>query len=694
MNTYRDRYDFRPDIEGLRGVAILLVVAFHCGAAAVQGGFVGVDVFFVLSGYLITGLLVNEVAQTSRLDLLHFYSRRIRRLLPGSALMLAVTILASVILLSPTELSFMSRAARAAAVYGSNIFFSTRGSDYFAPSVVSNPVLHTWTLAVEEQFYLFWPLIIMVCLQACRSKKILSSMFFTIALASFAACVWMTPNGRAYAFYQLPTRAWEFALGGLAVLIPKGMRLPPRIWITLGWIGFGAVLYSSYSIVDVERFPGWIASVPVLGTASILLSGAQVPDRGLGLVLASRPLQFLGKLSYSWYLWHWPFLVLAKALYPNITILGNALVALGALITAAVTYYVWENPIRVSNYLVARPLRAVYAGIAITVLSVATATAAVRVSSRLAAQAEMVRIRTTMDDISRLPWNECVTLGKSVVRTCEFGVKKSDVQVVLFGDSHAIQWFNPLQRIADARRWRLTTMVKTLCPAADIRAPGRRARTSTCDDWRSNAISKIIESRPAAVFIADASVYMSRVDRPTDHTFISLEDWQSATRRSLQAFADANVPVVMVRDIPYPTFDVPACVARSVRVPWFPGGTCQMARSAVLNPAIFDAQRAAAQGLQNVSFVDLSDQLCDKDTCFAVQNSEIMYRDNNHLTGKYADGLASTMEARLPSFLTGLSPTTSAISVSGSSSTLTLETLPASGWQSRDGVSDTGASGH
>src|SRR5690349_18401435 len=293
---------FRTDIEGLRGIAVLIVVAYHCRVPGFSGGFVGVDVFFVLSGYLITGLLVAEIQKTSRLNLLQFYARRARRLLPASALALMVTLLIGAVILAPNELSFAGRAGRATALYMSNIFFAINAADYFAPDVETNPMLHTWSLAVEEQFYLVWPLLIILGLQLWRSKKSLVAVLAALTLASLAISVWFTARGGTFAFYELPARAWEFGIGGLAVLLPRGaLKLPARGWLALAWVGVLAILSSGYFLSGDGRFPGWIALIPVLGTVAAMVAGAEQPHRGVGALLDSAPLQMFGTLSYSWY---------------------------------------------------------------------------------------------------------------------------------------------------------------------------------------------------------------------------------------------------------------------------------------------------------------------------------------------------------------------------------------------------------
>jgi peptidoglycan/LPS O-acetylase OafA/YrhL len=645
---------FRPDVEGLRGIAVLIVVAFHCGIPGFSGGFVGVDVFFVLSGYLITGLLVNEIQRSSRLSLLHFYSRRLRRLLPASALTLVVTLVVGAIVLAPTELTFAGRAARATALYVSNVFFAGNAAEYFAPNVQSNPMLHTWSLAVEEQFYLFWPLLIMLALQLMRSRRTLVMLLAGLTLVSLAACVWFTAHSGTFAFYQLPARAWEFSIGGLAVLYaPRKLRISLPGWVATGWLGVLVILASTFFISSSANFPGLIALAPVLGTVLALVAGAALPDGGVGVLLDSAPLQFLGKLSYSWYLWHWPFLVLSKTLLPNISVAGKISVALVSLLVAAITHHFVENPIRFHPELISRPTRTLYLAVSITICSLAAATLCMKYADRLANTPEMTRITAAVADIAAMPRQECVTSGESPeVKTCVFGNESGATSVVLFGDSHAIQWFNPLRRMAEAHGWKLTTIVKSGCPATDINPPGRTAGfVANCDKWRADAIRRIVSLQPSVVFLGNASVYLNRRNHPADETGISVDEWRAGTGRTLAALSAGGLREILMRDTPRLPFDVPTCLARSVRHNWYPGGSCAADESIVVDPAIFDAEKAAARHLKNVYFIDMIDQLCQKSVCAAAQSGEIIYRDDSHLTGSFAERLKPVLEQRLLAIL-------------------------------------------
>jgi peptidoglycan/LPS O-acetylase OafA/YrhL len=643
---------FRPDIEGLRGIAVLIVVLFHCGIPGFSGGFVGVDVFFVLSGYLITGLLVAEIQKTSRLSLLRFYGRRIRRLLPASALTLVATLLISAFILAPQELTNAGRAARATALYISNIFFAINAADYFAPDVKSNPMLHTWSLAVEEQFYLFWPLLILLGLRRWRSIKALVALLSGLTLVSLGTGIWFTANGGTFAFYELPARAWEFGIGGLAVLLPRGtLKMPFGGWFAFGWLGVLAILGSAYFIPGDANFPGWIALVPVVGTIAALIAGAEHPSHGIGVVLDSAPLQVLGRLSYSWYLWHWPFLVLSAALLPNISIAGKTAAAAVSLAVAGVSYHFVEGPIRFHPSLLKRPAWSLYLAATLTLCSLGAASLAMWFAVQLANEPEMKTITAAAEDIARMPRQQCVSLGQSPeAKTCIFGDASSSTNIVLFGDSHAIQWFNPLQRIAESHGWKLTTIVKSACPAVDIIPPGVSAgAAAACTSWRAEALQRIVALRPSIVFTGNATNHVG--DKRNLAIRFSLDELRDGTRRTLEALTARGLRVAVMRDNPYFTYDVPTCLARSVRHSWYPGGSCEADKFTALSAAVFESEKAGARGLPNVHFIDLTDRLCQKDVCSAVQGGAVIYRDNNHLTGNFADRLMPVLEAELLAIL-------------------------------------------
>jgi peptidoglycan/LPS O-acetylase OafA/YrhL len=644
----------RTDVEALRALAILLVVAFHCGLAGVSGGFIGVDVFYVLSGYLITGLLAREAFATSRLSLLQFYARRVRRLLPASSLVLLTTLLVGTLVLAPQELSFAARAARATAFYVSNMFFAKNAADYFAIRVASNPLLHTWSLAVEEQFYLFWPVLIMLGLLVWRSKRVLIGMLIGLTTVSLLACVWLTVHHPIFAFYGLPTRAWEFGIGGLAVLVPRGAwRLPERTWSALGWLGAALILGSCFFVTASMAFPGWLAVIPVAGTAITLVAGAERPHRGVGALFDFAPLQTLGGLSYSWYLWHWPFLVFAAVLFPELGTDGKLAAAACALGVAYVTHRYFENPIRFSPYLVKRPGVSLWLGAATVAVSLAAATVCLHLANHWAAAPEMKALTAAYADVAEMPREQCMSIDStSEVKSCVFGAPASATNIVLFGDSHAIQWFDALKRLAEARQWKLTTFVKLGCAAVDV-SPGRGLDTDPeCTAWRRDAIRQIIELRPSLVVMGNAVNKLGRPDDPTVHAGPAyLADLREGTLRTLGPMTTAGLHIAVIRDTPEFPFDVATCLARSLRHSGYSPDACEMPRAAVVDPAIDEAEKADLRGLPHVALIDMTDELCQRGLCKATEHGVVMYRDSHHLTGSFTATLEPALQPKIEAAL-------------------------------------------
>lgn len=650
MTLHQRPSSFRPDIEGLRGIAVLIVVLFHCGFPGLSGGFVGVDVFFVLSGFLITGMLVREIQETGKLDLLQFYARRVRRLLPAFALTVVVTLSIGAIIQAPQELDWAGHAGRAAALYISNIFFDSHAGDYFARSVKSNPLLHTWSLAVEEQFYVFWPLLLLLGLRWWKSTQALVGALSVVTMISFGIGVWFTSRGSTFAFYELPARAWEFGIGALALLLPQGVvKLARGWWLAFGWLGIMAVLGGAHfiAVAGDTDFPGWIALVPVVGTAVVLVAGTECPNRGIGVVLHSAWLQVLGRLSYSWYLWHWPFLVLSEALFPNISLTGKLLVAVSSLAAAGLSYRLVEHPVRYHPVLLKRPALSVcLAGVA-TLCVLGAAFLSMRFAKELAQAPNMEKITSAVSDIGRLQRERCFTSIQGIeVKTCHFGNMSSNVNIVLFGDSHAFHWFNPLERIVQSQGWKLTTVMKSSCHSFDIKPRGQKtAIRDSCLKWRTEATKQIVAMQPTVVFLGNLTSSLGQRDRINPWVVHSLDELRDGTSRTLEALS--GIRVVIMRDIPFFPYDIPTCLARSVRHPWYPNGSCEASRASVLNPAVFESEQAGARGLPNVYFIDLTDRICLMEICKPIQGDSIIYRDHHHLTGRFADSLMTPLMEKL-----------------------------------------------
>ena len=348
----------RRDIEGLRAVAVIAVLLFHFGVPGFGGGYVGVDVFFVISGYLITSLLIRERVSTGRVSLSAFYARRVRRLLPISAVVLATTALAAVTWLEPTRLADLARDIIAAALFSVNFVLADRGTDYLTASLPPSAVQHYWSLAIEEQFYLVWPgLIALVTLGARNVRLRIAATMVGLIGVSLAASILLTSGHPSYSYFGLHTRAWELGLGALIATVSRATdNTSQRTRAILGWAGLAGIVISAVSFGSVVEFPGWAALLPVVSTACVLFAGDDALD-GPVMLLRAQPLQWVGERSYSLYLWHWPALIIAQAA------VGDALstwAKVGVLLIvfglSEIGYRLIENPVRRSPRLISQPV--------------------------------------------------------------------------------------------------------------------------------------------------------------------------------------------------------------------------------------------------------------------------------------------------------------------------------------------------
>lgn len=643
-------HTFRPDIEGLRGIAVLLVVGCHCGISWCAGGFVGVDIFFVISGYLITGLLEREYRENSRIDFRGFFARRVRRLLPACVLVLAATTLVGALILSPQEVAATARAALASALYASNIFFDQASSDYFAPAVQRNPLLHTWSLGVEEQFYLAWPALMLCAYRWERARPVLLA---AATASSFLCGALTTRSAPTFAFYELPARTWEFAAGGLlALILARKTSIGSGRWPAAGGVGgLALILGAAVWIKGGSGFPGWVALIPVIGTLLILFAGASAPHSGASALLGTAPLRYLGARSYSWYLWHWPFMVFATVVFPTVSVGQKIEAAVASLLAAELTYHWVEQPVRTSRFLVRRPgLSLLGAAGAASLTMVMFAALASVARQQLQFDLRFKLVEAASMDVGFEP-RRCYSEGSSFeAKLCVYGDPRAARTVVLFGDSHAMQWINAMRKVSELQGWRLITAVRPGCAASDINPHNLATTVDRCKGWRAQAIDKILDIAPSAVLMASYNGSTVQGDALTS-TLMPVDEIRSGTRSTLLKFSAANIPVVVLRDSPLPPFNVPACIGRALARGDPKSDACEFDASVALNQSAFLAERAAGDGLANVHYLDMDDLICPGKACPAVQHGRIIYRDENHLAGSYAESLATEVGRRLTRLL-------------------------------------------
>jgi peptidoglycan/LPS O-acetylase OafA/YrhL len=631
---------FRADIEGLRALAVGLVIASHVGLPLLRGGFVGVDIFFVVSGYLITSLLMQEFSSSGTVNFARFYARRARRLLPAAITMVLGVCGAESIIINPVAQLNILRAALATVLYSSNFYFAHLQLQYFLQPSATNPLIHTWSLAAEEQFYLIWPLLLLLVARIFKTVRGRSTALAAISLASFVLCIWLTATNSILAFFETPARVWEFGAGGLLVFMPeRWLTGRQRLWSWLGGIGIIAQLVSA-ELIRASMFPGYVAAIPVIGTLLLLLAGVGAPESPAPRLLSTKPAQVMGQLSYSLYLWHWPVLVIGQELIPN----NSVPIRLGwiavAGITATLTYVAIESPIRFQPFLIARSGLT----IGLAVLSAILCVGVIGAWRAILDHSEQFRkYERVVEDFPGVYRKGCdPDRADSHPAVCFFGeISQPRSTMVLFGDSHAAQWFPALLQIANVQHWRLATIIKPGCTPLSIRKDTTPRMERVCEEWRRAAIGDIEELHPDLVIVTSAS----RHPGGDGNMIEDMRIWEQAARDTFAALAKLGAKIRFIRDTPYADYDVPGCLAQAE---WDGHTQCPAPVSAVvLSPGIYAAEARAAQDFGNVEVVDLSDRMCSPDRCYLEVAGQVIYRDADHLTASFSRSMAAVLFQRL-----------------------------------------------
>jgi len=655
---------FRPHIEGLRGVAILLVVAFHVGVdrffrrfgvSHLGGGYVGVDVFYVISGFLITGGLVRELTERGDVSLLGFYARRIRRLVPLGTLTILVTLAASVMLLPRIDWPNLARDAAAAAGFVANLVFGLQARSYLRAGADESPFLHYWSLSIEEQFYLLFPCVLLLAVRLLASsglspRRVVSGLLVLVIVLSFGASVWETWRGGPWGYYGLHSRMWELGIGGLlACERQRFAACSEGLARALSWLGLLAILVAFVAFDTSTAFPGVAALLPVLGSAALLVAGEAAPRAGVSRWLSSRPLVFIGGLSYAWYLLHWPFIVLAGPATwalerpPAPVLLGAA--ALSFLV-AVVAQRWFEGPLRRSPALLRGRvplyvLLGALASVSVTALALA----------RLGGGSAGETARTARGAKRDSPHVEsgCEHDFEGVeTAPCHLGVASGGELVTILGDSHALQLAPALDAILKRHGLRGELYFKASCPPFEVRRFLKEYRREyfECAKWRSLVFTELAEQRPRAVILARYGGYASSLLDAEGRAIApesAAEVWAAGVRRTLSRLQATGAPVFIVRDTPNPGVDIPRCVD----LKGAPACSFSRAQKGRWDDVLFVPEAREAARFERVAIVDLTDAVCPSEACSVVQDGVIKFRDSNHLTATFTLSLAPTLELGL-----------------------------------------------
>ncbi|RKS10287.1 peptidoglycan/LPS O-acetylase OafA/YrhL [Nocardiopsis sp. Huas11] len=659
---------FRPEVQGLRAVAVLIVLVYHLDPALLPGGYVGVDVFFVISGFLITSLLHREVTAHGRVSISGFYVRRVRRLLPASTVVLVATGVAAFVILPGSRLTDTAWQLVSSAAYVENLYLARQAVDYLAAEVPPSPVQHFWSLSVEEQFYVVWPLLFVVWALTWRWRRstwVLTAILGTVFVASLVCSVVLTGGGDAGAYFLPTTRAWELAAGGLLAVAMSRGDLPELLRRPLGYAGPVAILAAAVLYDDGTAFPGWAALLPVLGAVAVIAAGP-VPASA---PLRSAPARWLGDVSYSLYLWHWPVIILLLALtgQEGLGVVGIVAAATVSLLLAWATKVWVEDPVR-DRRLVPNVRHAAVV-VAASVLAAATVSGAtlVRVEREaavsfdpavhtgpaaldLASAPEPAPLYpppvTAEEDIPVLYDDECHAShdDSDPSDPCVYGPEDAERTVALLGDSHSAQWFPALERLANERGWRVAVFTKSSCAFTDtlIRRPDGGAYTE-CREWNRAVVDELGELRPDLV-VTSSSVMNGPVENAS-----AVEDEQVIADGMSMLWTDVlkvSGRLVAVRDTPRTRTDVTECLETHGDDP----SACELPEDEAFTRE--DPQELAAADVgEGAALVDLSDRFCVDGTCPAAIGNVVVYRDSHHITGTYVemltDDLAEQMDAAL-----------------------------------------------
>jgi peptidoglycan/LPS O-acetylase OafA/YrhL len=613
---------------------MLMVVLFHLWPGRVTGGFAGVDVFFVISGFLISGSLIGELRKSSRIKLATFWAKRVRRLLPAALFVIAVTLLASLIFVPPfTRIAFFDEAI-ASTFYYANWQLVWGSADYFA-TATPGPFQHYWSLAVEEQFYLVWPLLLLAItwLTAKRfSLRTAAIVVSLVTLSSFGYSLWISFEQPTLAYFSTFVRVWEFGIGALLAMFASRIQLPRLIQAPLSIAGMALIASSALVLSEATVFPGWAALAPTLGTAMVIAAGVRPLPNWLERTYGFKPVAFTGDISYSMYLWHWPLIVLLPfALGQRLSGLQMVAVLAATYLLAYLSKRFIEDRFRALPSLTSRRPRVTFVALATTsiVLLAISTQGSLATTREITAQTTPNNsgqlIKPTLDQAKNDTADEgnaCMTEPESaVVRFCKFGVLGADYRVLLVGDSHVAMHLGAWIALAEERNLEITLAYKASC-SFNLSVRSETARGQSCAAWNKNLQDELAKTKPFNLALTQY------------HTGVTVTEVQSANRDKLaiQGFKDAWQPlvergakVVAIRDGVFMNKQMRSCWLDAV----YDATECEMPRSEAF---VEDLAQIAASEQVGATKVDFSDFYCRTSVCPSQIDGIYAFRDAHHIS--------------------------------------------------------------
>ncbi len=669
-----DNRKFRPDIEGVRAISSVTVMLFHAGISWMAGGFTGVDVFYVLSGFLVTAGLLREAENRGKIDFWDFMGRRFRRLLPVSALIIVLTVLATYYWMGPTTGNTTAKDAVWTSMFLANWRFIAVGTDYLGAQSTASPLQHYWTLAVEGQFYIVWPLIMLVLAFIARKLTTISVRTITgitlvvMFIVSYWWSITTTESAATVAYFSTFTRVWEIAVGCLlAVFLPRILYIPRALgtWLMIG--GVALIIASCFIIQGDTPFPGWIAILPVAGAAAVIMGGSVAANSVMDRFLALTPLQMLGRYSYGMYLWHWPMLQIGpSAIGRPFSLPEKLLVLVIATGLAALTYHLIENPMRNISFLKVRPPQWSWAfGILLIAIPMVLGEGTIRANqepapitiedaaqSEYPGEAEVLAEVAAAVNVDEWPEQapridnpayskECdVTRAATSSSACVHGDPNGSRTAVIYGDSHAAMWIPAFDLIGKANDWKVIQLNKPGCIAPDFptfsNVLGREY--TECIEYRAWAMDKIAEIQPDLVVITsayDGSLRSTGDEGTSDGVD---QAWEEGLGKTIDAISPNAGRVVVLGDQAYPTQAGIQCLEANPSDVKKCGDPFDDAVHAEHNA--MEARVAKEHGAE---YVDIVPWMCTEDFCPAVIGGITVHRDRMHINETYSVWLSEVL---------------------------------------------------
>jgi peptidoglycan/LPS O-acetylase OafA/YrhL len=639
-------FSFRPDIEGLRALAVLLVIAAHFKVPGFSGGFIGVDVFFVISGYLISGLLFNEANTNGRIDFWKFYVKRLLRLLPALLFVFITSVLAGMFFLAPMEQRIQSESATWVPLWASNLYFATSQLDYFGASADKNLFLHTWSLGVEEQFYLIWPSLLLLLMGYWKFQKKkntsleLAKYLFALFLFSLMLCIMLKDIAPRFSFYGVLTRMWQFSAGALAFLAVNEQSAwrsafpvldkQVRFASVYASLAIGLIAGSAILLHEGVSYPGYWALIPTLAAVVLLIIGGVNPCFPIKALFTSYRSQSIGRISYELYLWHWPILIIGTSVLPDVT--GTTRIALIMLcfFLAFITATFISNPLRHNQNFLKHPKRVILVSLVFMAIASSTAIYWSKLSEQWAVKDGQLRYLQSKSDVSELYGAGCDDWYFSAqVKPCSADNNEEKKTAILIGDSIGAQWYGALAEGLPKEHWNVIVLTKSACSIVDEKIYYERIQRfyTECEQWRNDALLWVMARSPDLLIIGSAA---SRA--------ISKEQWIEGSMRIFAKMAPIAKQIVVIGPSPQLPFDGPECLSRQQ---WMPrvfrmDKACQVPlddNNYSLDVRTWLSQ--AAKPYPNVAVIDIDNIACPNKICAAMHNDQIVFRDAQHLSNSY-----------------------------------------------------------